>query len=119
MKVRFLLDENLPPRLKPAVLRYNAQIDIIRMGDDGAPPLGTSDPDILKHAEETRYVLVTNNRKSMPVHIAEHAALGRHHWGVLRIRSSATIRQVIEEVALIWEASDAEEWIDRDDWIPL
>lgn len=30
MKVRFLLDENLPPKLKLAVQRYNPDIDIIR-----------------------------------------------------------------------------------------
>ncbi|BAY61761.1 hypothetical protein NIES22_18280 [Calothrix brevissima NIES-22] len=32
MKVRFLLDENLSPRLKVAVLRLNPAIDIVRVG---------------------------------------------------------------------------------------
>jgi hypothetical protein len=32
MKVRFLLDENLPPKLKLAVQRFNQNIDIIRSG---------------------------------------------------------------------------------------
>jgi hypothetical protein len=31
MKVRFLLDENLPPKLKLAVQRFNSDIDIIRV----------------------------------------------------------------------------------------
>jgi hypothetical protein len=32
VKVRFLLDENLPPRLKLAILRLNSEIDILRVG---------------------------------------------------------------------------------------
>jgi hypothetical protein len=47
VKVHFLLDENLPPRLKVALRRLDARIDVVRVGDDGAPPLQTSDPDIL------------------------------------------------------------------------
>ena len=31
MKVRFLLDENLSPRLKAALLRLNPAIDVIRL----------------------------------------------------------------------------------------
>jgi hypothetical protein len=38
MKVRFLLDENLPPKLKLAVQRFNPDIDIIRVGEPEAPP---------------------------------------------------------------------------------
>ena len=33
MKVRFLLDENLSPRLKMAVLRLQPDIDILRIGE--------------------------------------------------------------------------------------
>jgi hypothetical protein len=36
MKVRFLLDENLSPRLKAALLRLNPAIDVVRVGDPGA-----------------------------------------------------------------------------------
>jgi hypothetical protein len=47
MKVKFILDENLSPRLKIAVLRLNPEIDILRVGDENAPKLGTLDPDVL------------------------------------------------------------------------
>lgn len=46
MKPRFLLDENLSPRFKLAVLRLNSEIDIMRVGDSNAPALGTLDPEI-------------------------------------------------------------------------
>jgi hypothetical protein len=51
MKIRFLLDENLSPRIKAAVQRNSAAIDILRVGDDTAPSLATSDPDILVYLE--------------------------------------------------------------------
>ena len=47
MKVRFLLDENLSPRLITALHRLDPAIDILRVGDEGTPPLGTDDPTIL------------------------------------------------------------------------
>ncbi len=43
MKVRFLLDENLSPRLKPALLRLESTIDVLRVGDPDAPPMWTTD----------------------------------------------------------------------------
>lgn len=51
MKVRFLLDENLPPKLKSAVLHLQPEIDILRVGDANAPPLGTLDPEIISYLE--------------------------------------------------------------------
>lgn len=53
MKVRFLLDENLSPRLKLAVLRLNPQIDILRVGGSDAPALGTLDPAILVYLQKS------------------------------------------------------------------
>lgn len=52
MKIRFLLDENLPPKLKNAVWKLQPEIDILRVGDAGALAFGTLDPEILIYAEE-------------------------------------------------------------------
>jgi Domain of unknown function (DUF5615) len=78
VKVRFLIDENLPPRLKLAILRLNSEIDILRVGEDNAPPTGTLDPDILRYLQLSQRVLVTDNRVSMPGHLE----LGRR-WSYL------------------------------------
>ncbi|BAZ86846.1 MULTISPECIES: DUF5615 family PIN-like protein [Dolichospermum] len=59
MKIRFLLDENLSPKLKFAVLRLNPAIDIVRVGDPDAPPLGTLDPELLRYLEVSERLLVT------------------------------------------------------------
>jgi len=119
VKVRFLLDENLSPKLKTSVLRLNPAIDILRVGDAEAPPLGTLDPDILRYLELSQRILVTDNRKSMPEHLEEHWGDGGHIWGLVWLRSSGNLSIWAETIYLIWEATEAEEWIDKLDWIPL
>jgi hypothetical protein len=120
MKIRFLLDENLSPRFKIALLRFNPAIDVLRIGEPGAPPLETLDPDILKYLEISQRALVTFNRTSMPAHLEDHWASGGHTWGVFWIRSRRIpINLLTRELFLIWEASEAEEWVDRLNWIPF
>lgn len=119
MKIRFLLDENLSPRIKLAVLRHNKRIDILRVGDEKAPSLGALDPEILIFLDESNRMLVTDNRATMPDHACAHLSSGRHHWGILEVRPNTTVKELVDTLCLIWEASDAEEWIDQIQWIPL
>lgn len=86
MKVRFLLDENLTPRLKVAVLRLNADIDIQRIGDLRTPPLGCLDPEVILYLERSQRLLVTDNRTSMPGHLQAHWEQGNHIWGLVWTR---------------------------------
>ena len=79
MRPRFLLDEHLPRAVIAAAHRLDPAIDLVVVGAEGAPPLGTLDPAILVWCEQEQRILVTNNRKSLPAHIAEHLAAGRHH----------------------------------------
>ena len=120
MKVRFLLDENLSPRLITALHRLDPAIDILRVGDEGTPPLGTDDPTILHYLAASRRMLVTANRSTIPAHLVEHyASGGPPHWGVLWLRSGANVNIIVRDLHLIWTASAAEEWRDRTDWVPF
>jgi hypothetical protein len=119
VKVRFLLDENLPPRLKVALLRLNPAIDVLRIGEPDTPPLSTLDPDILHYLALSQRLLVTGNRSSMPDHLAAHWAAGEHTWGLFWVRPKTPLGRLAQELLVVWEASEAEEWIDRVDWIPF
>lgn len=119
MKLRYLIDENLSPRLKSAIRRLEPFVDVLRVGDQGAPPLGTLDPDVLVYLTVTHRLLVTDNRKSMPKHLADHAAAGFQHWGIFVVRKDAPIGALADELYLYWEASEAEEWTDRMEWLRL
>lgn len=119
MKVRFLLDENLSPKLRASLWRHSPLVDVLRVGDPEAPPLGTLDPDILRYLEHDQRALVTNNRISMPKHLQDHYAAGGQHWGVFSLTQGATFGAVLETLIIIWEVSEAEEWINQTRWIPF
>jgi hypothetical protein len=98
MKVRYLLDENLSPRLKPALLRLEPTIDVVRVGESNGLPLGTLDPDLLRFLDFTQRLLVTNNRTSMPAHLQKYWQEGGHLWGVLWIRSGTSLGRLAQEL---------------------
>lgn len=119
MSIRYLLDENLPPTFREQLLRYQPNLTVLMVGDPDAPPKGTLDPEILSWCEEQRFLLVTRNRRSMPVHLEKHLAANRHVPGILVLRRKATIGQVINDLVLIAVASNEDEYRDRIDYLPL
>ncbi len=119
MKIRFLIDENLSPRLKQALLRLNLNIDVLRVGDDGAAEFGTLDPDILFYLESSERILVTDNRNSIPGHLEVHWSNGGMIWRILWVRPRTSIGDLASNLWLIWEVYETEEWIDKTDWIPF
>ena len=119
MRPRFLLDENMKRAIQRQLHRLNSEIEVKLVGDAQVPPRGTSDPDILTWIEHNNYILVTRNRKTMPKHFIEHLATGRQVPGVLCIRKSVTMAELINILHLIWYASEAEEYHDKLTFIPL
>ena len=99
-----LLDENTDPAFRPALHRQVPEIVVWAIGDPLAPPRGTPDPDILLWCERHGFALVTNNRASMPVHLADHLSGGRHVPAIFVIRPKATFGEVTAELALICSA---------------
>ena len=119
MKMRFLLDEHLSLRITGAVLRHDPTIDIRRIGEDGAPPFQAQDPDILRFAEAAQQALICRDYATIPTHARDHLRAGGHHWGIFLIRPQATIGQIADALYLLWDGSDAEEWVDQLEWIPF
>src|SRR5437868_13813413 len=76
MALRFFLDEQLRGPLWHAIQQHNAAgayvLDVLRVGDPPAPPLGTADPDLILWGEANGRVLVTNDRRTMPGHLTDH-----------------------------------------------
>ena len=54
----------------------------------------------------------------MPLHFANFIAT-QTSAGVVIVSQDLPIRQAVEDLVLIWEASEAEEWINRIDSLPL
>jgi hypothetical protein len=90
---KYLLDEHVNPRLKAAIHQHDPEIVVWCIGDPGAPPHGTLDPDILIWCEEKGYSLVTDNRNSMPSHLRDHLAEGRHMPGIFILNARMSMGQ--------------------------
>jgi|SRR5579871_580589 len=117
--MNLLLDEHIPPFFRVQLRRRLPDLEIWEVGDVGAPPKGTLDPDILIWCEEHDFLLVTNNRKSMPVHLADHLASGRHIPGILTIDLSEPIGVLLQELQDIVDLSFPDEYHDRIGYVPL
>ncbi len=82
MPLKYLLDENVDPIYKVGLSKIESDLIIWAVGEPHSPPRGTLDPEILLWCEEYNFILVTNNRKSMPVHLIDHINEGRHIPGI-------------------------------------
>ena len=117
--VQYLLDENVGRSLSTALKRHSSELIVWRIGEPGAPPRGTLDPEILLWCETNGFSLVTNNRSTMPVHLREHLEVGHHVPGIFILNSHASMSENADELILIWGASEAEEYADRISYLPL
>lgn len=119
MTLKYLLDENVDKVYHRQFLRQNPKLIMWVVGDPGAPPRGTLDPEILCWCEEHNFVLVTNNRTSMPVHLADHITQSHHTPGIFILNNDLSIGQTIDELTLIAEASFDDEYQDQIIYLPL
>lgn len=116
---RFLIDENITPEYRTQLLRHEPSPKVLAVGDEGAPPKSTPDPEILVWCEQNQFNLITNNRESMPQHLSDHLLAGNHVPGIFTIKRRVPMRLIIEELLLIVGASDEDEYIDQITYIPL
>jgi hypothetical protein len=84
----FLFDENMPHRVIRKLLQtQDASIQCWVIGEPGGPAIGSLDPELLTWIEDNDCVLVTRNHASMPVHLRNHLASGRHVPGILVMKT--------------------------------
>ena len=117
--IRYLVDENTTRALVDQLLRFRPDMDILLVGDETAPPLGTLDPDILLWLEKEHRCLITKNRASMPQHLHNHLAAGGHVPGILTLKPKASLSQIIEDLLLIWEVCEPDEFRDKIEYLPF
>jgi Domain of unknown function (DUF5615) len=117
-RLRFLCDEDTSRAFLNALRASEPSLDVIRVGDPGAPALGTPDPQVLIAAETLGRCLISRDRSTMPQHRDAHFAAGRHTWGIILMREGFALARYVQDVLLIWHATTQDEWIDRTDYIP-
>lgn len=79
---------------------------------------GLDDTEVLALAAQEGRVLVSHDSRTMPSHFAEFIATNTSP-GVVIASQRLGIAEVVEELLLIWSASDADEWVNRITHLPL
>jgi hypothetical protein len=116
MRVTFQGDANLDARIVCGLKRRLPEVDF-RTAEE-AILVGLADPDVLRLAAESGRILVTHDHRTMPSHFEDFICT-RSSPGVIIVSKQAALAAVIDDLLLIWCASQAEEWQDRLIWIPL
>ncbi|MBL8794484.1 MAG: hypothetical protein JNM56_11305 [Planctomycetia bacterium] len=114
----FLLDEQLPGWWRREIIVHASELKVWRVGDPNAPPLESSDGLLLEWCELHDALLLTNNRRSMPGHVRDHIAAGRHMPGILTVEPDMRIEELIEGMLLIRGASLENEFQDQIRYFP-
>ena len=117
MKARFLADADLHRAIVTGVIRREPAIDFLTAQAAGLRRV--KDPQVLVLAAEQQRVLVSHDVGTMPRHFRGFKETGNSSPGVFLIPQSLEIGRAIDELLLIWLASEASEWENRLEWLPL
>ena len=115
-RVRFLADENFRLAIVQGVRRFQPNIDILTITNAGMS--GALDPQVRLFAAQEGRVLLSHDVHTMPLHFATMRQEGQQSAGVILIPQLIGYHESIEAIALVWEASAPEDWVDVLDYLP-
>ncbi|MGK7929188.1 MAG: DUF5615 family PIN-like protein [Spirulina sp.] len=116
MNILYQADADFNQIIVTGVRRRESTIDFQTASE--ANLQGVSDFDVLALAAKQNRILVTHDRRTMPLEFAEFIT-HQTSAGVLIVSKKLAVEIVIDELILIWSVSTAEDWIDRIAKIPL
>jgi hypothetical protein len=118
VSIRFQADNDLKRIIVDATLRREPTIDFQTAQAAGLDSL--DDELVLGRASEQGRILVSHDKRTMPLRLAEFIARGGKSHGVLLvIPQHAPVRSVAETLILIWVDNRPEEWVNRLTKIPF
>jgi hypothetical protein len=116
VKARYQADADFNEDIVTGVLRRAPEVDFQTAHEAGLG--GLTDPEVLALAADEGRILVTHDRKTMPRHFGRFIQ-SRESPGLLIIPQHAALLTVIEELVLLWAASEAEEYVNSIRSLPL
>jgi hypothetical protein len=116
VSVRFLADADLNYAIVQGVRLREPSIDFKAANEAGLE--GLSDREVLELAAGEGRVLVSHDKRTMPVHFAARMGSGLKSAGVLLAVPSASIGEIVESLLMIWSVSLEWEWVDQIHYLP-
>jgi hypothetical protein len=116
MTPRFQADADFNHRIVVGLRRRERALDIRDAHEGGV--IGIEDSAVLRIAAEFGRILISHDRKTMPAHFAQFLQRNSSP-GLIIISQDLDIGAAIEDLLIIWAASDEEEWRDQLGFLPL
>ena len=116
MKVRFLADANFNQKIVAGLLLREPSVDFAL--PQAIIPERMNDPDVLDLANLSGRILASHDVTTMPRWF-DRCVAERRCAGLILVPERVPIRDVIEDLHLIWHLTEAEEWVNRMEWLPL
>jgi hypothetical protein len=116
MRPRFQADEDLNAKIIAGLLRREPSLDF--QTAKAAKLLGLQDLDVLTTAARDGRVLVSHDRETMPAHFNQFIAESTSA-GLLIVSQKLDVREAIEQMLLVWAATEAGEWSNRIGYLPF
>jgi hypothetical protein len=116
MRIIFQADADLDGRILRGLRRVAPELNMRSAAEAGLAAVEGSE--VLRLAAEAGRILISQDRSTMPDQFQRFISKSQSP-GVILLRARVPIAVAIEELLLIWAASEAEEWINRLAWIPL
>ena len=116
MRARFLGDANFNQKIVAGLLLREPAIDFAL--PQAMIPERMKDRDILDLAHSSGRIIVSHDVTTMPYWFDQCVAEGGCA-GLILLPDKVPIRDAIEDLLLIWHLTEAEEWKNRIEWLPL
>jgi hypothetical protein len=114
---RFLADHDLTEAIVLGVLRREPAIEFRRLREVGFAD--RSDSQVLEYAASAGFLLVSHDVNTMTAHASERLKSGLSTPGIFLVHQADPARGTIDDLILIWAASEAEEWTDQVVFLPV
>lgn len=114
---RFLADHDLNEIIVAGVLRREPAVEFLRVRDLGMEK--ARDHQILEYAQRELLLVVSHDVNTMPAAAYLRSAKGESFPGLLMVRQSLAVGKVIDDLLLIWSATELEEWKGQVVFLPI
>lgn len=115
--IRFLLDENFNGKIVRGLRARQPVVDMIRVQDTEL--YGADDPTVLEWAAQEGRILLTHDLDTMTKYASERIEQGLPMAGVILVHDTLPVAKVVDDLLAVLGASEASEWKNRIDFLPL
>ncbi len=115
--LRFAADENFNNNIVRGLRRERPDVDIVRIQDVGLT--SADDPDVLEWAAKDGRLVLTHDASTMTHFAYERVRAQKAMPGLIEIRRGVPISQVINDLILLAECSEDNEWARQIIYLPL